>query len=285
MIPSAQGDVTASDGVRLHWRRWNPPGAVRGLVWVVHGLGEHGGRYDLVAEAATRWGFVVFAHDHRGHGLSEGTRTYIAKFQDFLDDLGAVRATAEDGIPQNARRIVWGHSLGGLIAIRALQANPGLADAAIFSAPWLADATAQPRWREGLARLLDHLCPRVRLSAGLGPDALTADPERRDAWRADPLVQTSITPRLYFEAKAAQREVWSDLDRLFMPSLFLVPTNDTLVSAAETLRFASSVGPGPVRIERLAGARHEPHNDVGRRATFELVRVWIEDSRGDTDSM
>ncbi len=285
MIPSAQGDVTASDGLRLHWRRWDPPGAVRGLVWVVHGLGEHGGRYDLVAEAATRWGFVVFAHDHRGHGLSEGARTYIAKFQDFLDDLESVRATAEEGIPENARRILWGHSLGGLIALRALQENPGLVDAAIFSAPWLADATTPPRWREALAWLLDHLWPRLRLSAGLGPEALTADPDRRNAWRSDPLVQTSITPRLYCQAKAAQREVWSDLDRLTMPSLFLIPTSDILVSASETLRFASSVGPGPVRIERLPGARHEPHNDVGRSATFELVRAWIEISGRDMDSM
>lgn len=275
MTPSAEGDVCTADGLNLHWRRWEPSGEVRGLVWVVHGLGEHGGRYDLVAEAATSWGFVVFAHDHRGHGLSQGPRTFTPRFQDLLDDLATVRPLAEEGIPENARRVMWGHSMGGLIAIRALQDDPTLADAAVLSAPWIAGATTTPQWKEALARVLNRVAPRLRLAAGLGPEALTSDPVRIKDWRADPLVQKSITPRLYLEAGAAQREAWRRRDRLSIPTLFLVPSNDVLVSASETLRFARSAGPGLVRVEPLPGARHEPHNDVGRNAMFELVREWI----------
>lgn len=277
MKPYDQGDVSAHDGTRLHWIRWIPQGEVRGLVWVVHGLGEHGGRYDLLARVATDWGFVVFAADHRGHGLSQGPRAFVSRFGELFDDLEIVRAVAVEGLPADTRRIVWGHSMGGLITLRALQRDPTIADAAVISAPWIADAVTPPWWKELPARVLNRVAPRLRLTAGLGPEALTRDPDRIEAWRADGLVQTNITPRLYFEARAAQRETWKCAGALPMPVLFLVPMDDALVSASESLRFAGSVGPGPVRVERLEATRHEPHNDVGRAAVFEYVRSWIEE--------
>nr|MBP6462690.1 alpha/beta hydrolase [Rubrivivax sp.] len=106
--------LTTGDGLRLHLQRWPAPGAAHGTVQIVHGLGEHIGRYEALAAMLNAAGWHVAGHDHRGHGRSEGARGSIKGRQSLLADLAAV----SDHVRQGGRLVLLGHSLGGLIAAR-----------------------------------------------------------------------------------------------------------------------------------------------------------------------
>ena len=144
--------LTTRDGLRLYLQRWPAPGVAHGTVQIVHGLGEHIGRYAALAAALNAAGWHVAGHDHRGHGRSEGARGTIAGPQSLLADLGAVSDHVRDG----SRLVLLGHSLGGLIAARFVAEGlrqPRRALAARCRRPGAVVARARPRpgrWRSSL---------------------------------------------------------------------------------------------------------------------------------------
>src|SRR6266511_1157576 len=107
---------SAADGTRLFWQAWDPEGAARGVVVLVHGAGEHGGRYGYVAERLAAEGFAVYAMDHRGHGRSDGRRAMIDRLDRLVDDLALVVARAREE-HDGRRPFLVGHSLGGAVSL------------------------------------------------------------------------------------------------------------------------------------------------------------------------
>jgi alpha-beta hydrolase superfamily lysophospholipase len=273
--PARSSTLRAADGVRLHALRW-PAASPRAALLLSHGLGEHAGRYAALARDLVPLGVDVQALDHRGHGRSGGARAYTPRFGRLVDDFEAFRRHAAGELPAGLPLFVLGHSLGGLIALRWLQAHPeaGLAGA-VLSAPLLGIRKEAARWKVALSGVLSKLLPWVPIPNEIDPAELSSDPAYVRSYREDPRVHAKITPRLYTEMVRAMGDAFADGGRLALPLLFLVPGADSIVREEETLRFARGLS-GDVTVRRYPGFRHESLNEVERaRPVADLVE-WME---------
>lgn len=272
MTPYREGMGVGALGANLFWRLWEAPRPVA-TVLLVHGLGEHSGRYDDFARVLAEEGITVFAFDLRGHGRSQGPRGDVDAFPRFLEDLLAMEEEMGRQVPPGLPGFLLGHSLGGLICIRRLQVFRGTWAGAVISAPWL--ATALPGWVRGVGRFLGLAVPNLPVPAGLNPGRLTRDPERIQAWRRDPLIHTRITGRFFRAAELEQRKALSSRFPSDLPILFLVPGEDRVVQSRVTVGFARGILGERIRVEILEGRRHEPLNDVGREEVYRMVVDWL----------
>jgi alpha-beta hydrolase superfamily lysophospholipase len=247
-------------------------------VLLLHGLGEHSGRYRHVAAALGDHEFSAFTFDLRGHGRSQGRRGDLDFFPRLLEDLLAIERVMEQELGRERPWFLLGHSMGGLIALRRIQTSAGPYRGAVLSAPWLATALPGPVCRLGVA--LGLVAPGLAIPSGLDASRLTRDSAMQAAWRADSLVHTRLTARLFRETVRAQGEAWAAAHRLSLPLLFLVPTDDPVVRSAQTVAFARGIVGGDVQVEILQGRRHEPFNDLGREAVFSILGEWLERQAG-----
>jgi alpha-beta hydrolase superfamily lysophospholipase len=242
-------------------------------VLLVHGLGEHSGRYDAFARSLAAEGTSVFSFDLRGHGRSPGARGDVDAFPRLLEDLLGMESEMAHHVPDGIPWFLMGHSLGGLICIRRLQVFKGPFQGAIISAPWL--ATALPDWVRSIGCFLGVILPTVPIPAGVNPERLTRDPEMMAAWREDPLIHTRITGRFFREAEREQRTAKVSPLPEGVSSLFLVPTDDPVVQSPVTMAFAQGIVGRGASIEILEGRRHEPLNDVGKEEVYRMVIDWL----------
>jgi len=269
------GTLPAADGVPLFVQHW-PAEAPRAALLVVHGLGEHGGRYAALARDLAPRGISVSAMDLRGHGRSGGPRAYARRFEVLVDDMERVRREVVATRFAHLPVFLLGHSLGGLIALRWLEAHPGAGLAgAILSAPLLGVKKEAARWKAALSGVLSKLLPRLPIANEIDPAELSSDPAYVRSYREDPLVHARITPRLYTEMTAAIGDAVAERARLALPLLFLVPGADSIVREEETLRFASGLT-GDVTVRRYPGFRHESLNERDRAQPVGDVVRWIE---------
>lgn len=265
--------VVGAGGARLRTRLW-PAGEPRGAVVVVHGFGEHSGRYVDVARFLTDRGWSVFAYDQRGHGESEGRRGRLRDFGVLLDDLDAVIADAERHPAGSGRPFLLGHSMGGLVVIRYLQTRGPACSGAVLSAPWLGTAVPVPWWKRLMAAVLRHLAPDLTVPTGMDAVLLTRDPDAQRAYREDPLVHGRVSTRLFDEVVDAQHEALSG--GLPVPSLVLVPGDDGVADAERTLGWARGL-PGDADVVTLEGLRHEPFQEPEKEAVLTRVAAWLDE--------
>lgn len=271
-ISYREGEGLGAQGIRLAWRVWDAP-SPKAVLLLVHGLGEHSGRYDSFARAVAHGGTSVFTFDLRGHGRSQGPRGDMDAFPRLLEDLLGMEEEMGRQLPGDLPSFLMGHSLGGLICVRRLQVFKGPYSGAVISAPWL--ATNQPDWLRGLARFLGVILPGFPLPAGLNPKRLTRDPEMIRAWREDPLIHTRITGRFFREVERVQLKALASSLPGDLPLLFLVPGGDRVVRSPVTEAFARGIVGEAIRVEILEGFMHEPLNDVGREEVYGLVLDWL----------
>jgi alpha-beta hydrolase superfamily lysophospholipase len=277
----ASSEWVAGDGQRLHSIAW-PAESPRAAVFLSHGLGEHAGRYAALARDFNRRGVSLYAVDHRGHGRSGGPRAYVPRFERFVADLEDFRRrVARDS--GDVPLFLYGHSLGGLIALRWLQTHADVRLAgAVLSAPLLAVKVQAPRWKLALAAPLSKLVPALPMKNEIDPAELTHDEAYVRSYREDPLVSNRITPRLFTEMVGAMAKAAAEGGRISVPLLFLVPGADTIVDADATLRFAAGLR-GDVTIRSYPGFRHEPHNETERDKPLGDVFEWMDARIGTAD--
>jgi alpha-beta hydrolase superfamily lysophospholipase len=270
------GELRAGDGVRLHYGSWVPGDAPRAVVLVSHGHGEHGGRYAELARHLAERGMTVHAIDHRGHGRSGGPRGHVDRFADYVRDLETWRRAVTADLPPALPVFLLGHSLGGLIAIRHLQAHPEAGfRGAILSAPLLGIAVQAPRWKIALSGVFSRVLPRLPFSNELDPSMLSTAPGYVEAYRADTLLHPVITPRLYTEIGAAMAAAFTQPDSIRIPLLVLAPTGDRVVAPEAVARFASAC-PGEVEVRRYEGFQHEALNETERHRVMDDVTAWLD---------
>lgn len=257
--------VLAGTRGRIVAREW-PHGRPRYLALLVHGYGEHVGRYERVAGALGAHGAAVFGPDHQGHGRSAGERVLIEDFEDVVDDVRAVAElarTRHPGLPL----IVVGHSMGGLIAARHAQRYGDELTALALSGPVIG------AW-ETPGRLLAHdAIPDIPVS----PAALSRDPAVGAAYAADPLVWHGPMKRPTLEAFVRTLETVAeggDVGRL--PLLWLHGTDDRLVPLAGSRVGVERLSGGNLTEHLLPGARHEVFHERDKSQVLAVLTRFLD---------
>jgi len=264
----------ATDGTRHHGRVWAPASARAGVV-VVHGLTDHGGRYDGPGRALAEHGIAVLAMDLRGHGRSAGPRGHTPSFDRLIHDVIDSREELRGRIGP-VPVFVLGHSMGGLITIRCVEEFPRVFDGAIVISPWLGTTMRVPRWKLALAGVLSRLVPALPIPARIDAAALSHDAAVVRAYREDPLVHDRITPRLFTEAQAAMRLCWQHAERIQLPVLFLIAGDDRIVDAGLALEFAESLPSDRTTVRVYDGGFHELLNEPDAERIRDDLREWLE---------
>lgn len=259
----------------LHCRIWEP-GRQKGTLAIVHGYGEHSGRYRDFARWLGKNGWRAVACDLPGHGKSPGRRGHIRRFSDYLSAVEALlRETARD-----APVFLLGHSLGGLIAARYVEMKADSVSGLILSSPFFGLAMPVPAWKRVLARLLSRLWPSFSLPSGIKPEDLSHDPEVVEAYRSDPLVHRVATARWFTEVLTAQALVWEDAESIEVPVLIVQGEEDRLADVAATRRFAAACGAPDLTFKLYGGLYHETLNELKRERVWEDILNWLQERGG-----
>jgi lysophospholipase len=274
MTRRSEGSVDGVNGLRLAYRSWEALSARAGIV-VVHGLGEHSGRYEQFGEAMVAFAISTYALDLRGHGLSDGRRGHVPSFDVFLRELDRFRREVEGLADYRLPLFVLGQSMGGLIALRYVEEHEARFRGAIICSPWLATSIPVPRWKIMAANALKRVLPALPFHSSMDPELFTHDPDVVQAYRADPLVHDRITPRLFVEVSAAMGVVLLRSDRIREPLLFLLGRDDRLVDTDRTVRFAQSMTGVDVAVRVFPGLYHELLQEVERQRIFREISDWI----------
>lgn len=273
---STRSTLVASDGDNLVVQDWPlaPGTRLRGVVLLVHGLGEHAGRYDQVARQLNDWGFAVRGYDQYGHGESGGPRGGLPSDSRLLDDLAALVDSTRARLPPNTPLILLGHSLGGLVAARFVSLALRPVQALILSSPAL--DTGLTALQKLLLAVLPRIAPNWRVGNGLDTSLLSHDPAVVAAYRADRLVHDRISARLArFIADAgpatlALAATWT------VPTLLLYAGADRLVKPAASRAFAAAAPPQRVHARCFETLYHEIFNERQAEPVFAELKAWLD---------
>lgn len=268
------GWLIVADGRRLCLHDWPLPGARAGVL-LVHGLGEHAGRYGALAAWLNARGYAVRSYDQRGHGRSPGQRGALSRPLELLDDLaqvyGRFAATLE------APPLLLGHSMGGLVALRAVLDGYVAPRALVLSSPAL--RTWTPDWEQALARLLARALPNLPLRSGLPFEALSHEAAVVAAYRHDPLRSGWITPRLARFIFESGPHCIARAMQLAVPTLLLAAGADRLVDARGSRAFAAAAQAGGELTTWVPdGLFHELFNEAepARGEVLAQLARWLE---------
>lgn len=238
-----------------------------GTVVLVHGLGEHSGRYAHVIEALNRAGWSVVAYDQRGHGRSPGPRGVLPRTDALLEDLAQVIDET------NAKRLVLlGHSMGGLVAARFVADNRRNVDALVLTSPAL-KRTLKLADRIKLA-VGAALAPNAVLRNGLDSTKISHDPEIVRAYQNDPLVHDKVSPRLVNFILDSGRIVRERAAQWRVPTLLMWAGQDHLVDADGSREFAAATPRDVVTTREFPELYHEILNE-GDARVFETLQKWL----------
>jgi alpha-beta hydrolase superfamily lysophospholipase len=267
--------LTTTDGLTLHVREWPRPDA-RGTVLIVHGLGEHIGRYAHIAAQLNAWGWNVVGHDQRGHGASEGARGALAQRDDLLRDLALVIDAVRAQNP--GPLVLFGHSLGGLVAARFVAERLRAVDALVLSSPAL-DA-GMNAFQKLLLAVLGPLAPNLAVNNGLKPAWISRDPAVVRAYVADPLVHDRVTPKLVRFIVDGGEFVRARAARWAVPTLLLWAGSDRCVAPAGSAALAAAAPKSMLTARAFGPLFHEIFNEPEQREVFAVLGDWLSSGRG-----
>ncbi|TFW10418.1 alpha/beta hydrolase [Oxalobacteraceae bacterium OM1] len=264
--------LSAADGTPLHGVDWLVDGPAQGGVVIMHGLGEHGGRYAHVARFFNERGWSVRGYDHRGHGKSGGPRGDTPDGEAMLRD---GKLVLDDFARQiGSTPLLLGHSMGGLFAARFATAALSPLRGLILSSPAL--AVPLSGFQKFLLASLGAVAPGLGVPNGLQTRYLSHDPAVVQAYENDPLVHPKITPRLLRAMLAAIEYSHAHAPELKVPTLMIVAGADRLVDASGSERFFPRLAPGVGTLHLYPQLYHELFNETEAATVFADVARWLD---------
>lgn len=269
------GYFTGVENTRLFYQNWQAEHP-RGVVVIVHGIGEHGGRYRNLINRMRDDGISFYALDHRGHGHSGGKKGHINSFDDYTTDLKTfiqmVRAEAT-GLPV----ILLGHSMGGTIACKFALAYPGYIEGLILSSAGFIQAVKVPVWKKTMAKLMGNLVPGLSMPTGLDSSALSHDQQVVDDYSNDPLVHDLVSARWYMEFTRAGEEYLRRSAELTLPLLIVHGSADAIVDPQGSRQVMEKAGSQDKQLFIFDGLYHETMNELppDRDKVLDTFRSWI----------
>jgi alpha-beta hydrolase superfamily lysophospholipase len=264
------------DGTTLHEKLWNAAGSPIGTVVLVHGYGEHIGRYEHVGQALSAGGFHVRGFDLRGHGQSGGARGYCERFVEYLDDLSQVVRRAREG--QEALPLfLVGHSFGALISFRFCIERPQGIAGVMLSSPYFALKMHVPKVKLIAGQITSMIYGKMSLPSGLKGTDVSHDPQIIANYDKDPLNNKSATARWFTETSETQAWVLANASRFTLPLLLLAGAADPIADPQRAQEVFERVGSSDKQIALLSGQLHEIFNELeaDRKETLQRVVSWL----------
>jgi alpha-beta hydrolase superfamily lysophospholipase len=269
-----EGFLNSADHLRLFWQRYTPP-RPKATVFVLHGAGDHGGRYPALTAALVRAGFQVALLDLRGHGQSDGRRWYVDAFTDYLHDVDAfIAKLSQDGIP-GEKLFTVAHSQGGLVASLWAMRHARLLSGLVLSSPWFRLLKPPPPAKVLAGKLVGRIVPWLPVSAGLDVSQLTSDPEMQRWTDHDPLYGRKATPRWFDEAARAQVDALRRAGELRIPLLVLAAGADPIADTSAERAFFDATASEDKKFLMYEGFRHEIFNELRREEPIGEAVAWL----------
>jgi acylglycerol lipase len=263
------GVLETDDGFKLFYRLWAPDPVAQKTVVIVHGLGEHSGRYVHVGKYFSEAGFRVVAFDLRGHGRSSGRPVAIKRYEELAKDVECVINRC--GSRPN---FLFGHSLGGQLVLWAAQRLPLDLAGVISSAPWLDLAFPPPKWRLALALRLNHRLPGLRFRTEINHKALSRDQAHLDSLEDLNLIYNFITVRMFTEASKAAKQAMQTKE-FPMPLLIAHGGRDQVTSMEATKLFFTNLNASAKNLALYPELYHELHNEPERETVLADYVAWM----------
>ena len=265
-------NLTAKDGIELFIRENIPP-QYKAMICIVHGFGEHSGRYAHVADFFNKNGYAVLAMDNRGHGKSGGKRGHTPSLESYLDDIDMFlnyAKTKNESVPL----FLYGHSMGGnLILNYVIQRQPKILRGLIATSPWIRLAFEPKPILITMGKLMRSIFPTFTQDSGLDVNGISRDKAVVDAYINDPLVHSKITASAGMGMTDSAAFLNTYKGQMSIPTLIVHGTNDKLISQAASEEFANRVT--NIDYKKWVGLYHETHNEPEKMDVLQDILQWV----------
>jgi acylglycerol lipase len=269
-----QGTFTGSNTKKLAYRVWLPAGPKRGVVVIVHGYTEHGGRYARFAEKLTEQGLAVYAHDHAGHGLSEGVRGHIDTFDTYVEDLRLfidVITEKEGTLPL----FLFGQSMGGAVAMFFAARYGEIPRGCILSAPAFIIGMKIPPVVKGISTILSAVFPKMKVTKGIA-EHLSRDPNVIAEYLRDPLVYTGKNrARLGSLLLRLEETLLPVLPRFTVPVCIMQGTEDKIVDPKGARLMYEQIASDDKTLQWFNALYHELLHEPEKNEVMKFSIDWI----------
>ena len=262
-----------SDGLALQGVHW-PLAQPTGVVALLHGLGEHIGRYQHVADRLNQAGYAVMGFDQRGHGASPGRRGHTPGYGLLMESIDRLLGAVNQAYPN---RPVWlyGHSFGGNQVLNYVLRKPQQVAGVIASGPWLRLVMNINIVKVGLSKIAYYVLPRYTESNRVEARLTSHDPAMVSAYATDPLIHDRVTARLFVSAQRAGLYALHHAAQLQIPCLVMHGGEDPITAPTASRSFCVRAGENATYKE-WPGLYHEVHNEVERGEVLDYVVHWLD---------
>ena len=247
--------------------------SIKGVVVLVHGMGEHSGRYiESVIPTLLSASLAVIAYDNVGHGQSSGKRGHCPSYAALMEILKRVIEKATDLYP-NVPLFLYGHSMGGNLVLNyALRNNLRIAGT-VATSPYLRLAFNPPKWKMVLGRLMLKSFPMVTLPSGLDAKGISRIPEEVMRYNNDPLIHDMVSPMFTFPIMEAGAWAINHASTLKTPTLLMHGTADPIIDYKATEEFHQNSNKTELKL--FEGAFHELHHDLCKEEVLLTIGNWL----------
>ena len=272
-MSSASDHLLSRDGLHLFYRSWIPKDCKK-IFCIIHGLGEHSGRYEHVATFLTQHKIGVFALDLRGHGKSKGKKGHANKIELLINDIEELLKKARSEY-LDLPMYLFGHSMGGnLVANFMLQDDSKEVAGFILSTPWLRLQIKPSKWKMIFGGIMARYAPTFTVSNDINIDSISKDKEEVRKYNEDPLVHDRISAGLFKTISKGAEEASIGANKISTSGLVYHGSGDQLISIEGSREFAKSNS--LFEWHEIKNAFHEPHNDLEKEEVLTLILNWLD---------
>jgi len=274
---NTEPNTNMNDDITFYMQGWEPEGKPKAIVCLIHGLGEHTGRYAHVGKAFNDAGYALFGFDLRGHGQTGGARGHFPSLDVVLQDIRQFIGFQEQnnsGLPI----FLYGHSLGGLLTLAYAIQHPDGLKGVIVTGSALRSALQEQKGKIMMARILGTLAPAMTIPSGLEAAAISRDQKVVDTYINDPLVHDKTSLGLGKAALTAIDLCFSHAREFIPPLLIMHGKMDRLTYPSGSEDFAKLAGETnkDVTLKLWDGLYHEIHNEPEQAEVFKVMIEWLD---------
>lgn len=262
------------DGLSLYAQSWHPDKKARAVICLVHGLGEHSGRYTDLADRLTKDGYIILAFDLRGHGRSEGQRGHTSSYNALIRDIDSFQRKAREEFSQ-LPLFLFGYSLGGNLVLNYALRRKVELKGIIVIGPWLRLAFKPPLFKIILGKLTNTIWPSFSQLTCLESEFICKNQEACKARKDDPLVHDRISARMFNSVTQAGEWALEYSFEFSLPLLIMQGGDDRLSSIEASREFANQVKKD-CTLKIWYGLSHEVHHENEKEKVFQYLVNWLE---------